>query len=314
MIVTVTPNTGIDYTLAVPEIRLNRTIRSSAYAWGMGGKASDAAWILGQLEVPVLALGFAAGLNGERMERLLVERGVTADFVWVDGETRLNILLVCTDGSGQSTFTSSSLAISKKHQEELLLRYQAALGRASCVILGGTLPQGVPLEFYPHMISLARERGIPVVLDASGAALKAGVEAHPSLIKPNLDELDQLLGTLPQSAPEIYRAARQLQRDFGSSVIATAGSQDAVAVLEGRSFRIPPLPVPVVSTAGAGDGILAGMALAFSRQEPLENGLRYGFALAGAVLQTLGTADFKIEDYRELLPKVDLIPYSENAT
>jgi fructose-1-phosphate kinase PfkB-like protein len=64
-----------------------------------------------------------------------------------------------------------------------------------------------------------------------------------------------------------------------------------------------------VSTAGAGDGVLAGLALALARGEPLEAGLRYGFALAGAVVQTLATAAFRLEDYQALLPQVELIPY-----
>lgn len=313
MIVAVTPNTGIDYTLAVPGLQLNKTIRASANTWGMGGKASDAAWILGRLQVPVLALGFAAGMTGEKMQRMLNERGVATDFVWVEGETRLNIILVCTDGSGQVTFTSSSLVVSPGHLAELLERYRAALEQASCVILGGTLPEGVPLEIYPQMISLARERDIPVIFDASGPVLRAGLAARPSIIKPNLDELGQLLEVVLHSSQEIYHAARRLQREFGTDVIVTRGSEDSIAILGGRSYRIPTLPLPVASAAGAGDGVLAGLALAFHQGEPLEKGLHYGFALAGAVLQTLATADFRMEDYLELLPRITLIPFREDA-
>jgi 1-phosphofructokinase len=313
MIVTVTPNTGIDYTLAVPGLQLNKTIRSSENAWGMGGKASDAAWILGNLQVPVLALGFAAGMTGEKMQRMLNARGVTTDFVWVEGETRLNIILVCNDGSGQSTFTSSSLLVEAGHMEELLDRYQAALQQATCVILGGTLPEGVPLELYPQMISMARDRHIPVIFDASGPALHAGLAARPALVKPNLDELAQLLEFVPRSLHEIYSAARRLQRDYGTGVIVTRGSEDSLAILGDQSYRIPSLPLPVASVAGAGDGVLAGMAMAFSWKEPLEEGLKYGFSLAGAVLQTLGTADFQVEDYLQLLPRITLIPFREDT-
>jgi 1-phosphofructokinase family hexose kinase len=313
MIVTVTPNTGIDYTLAVPSLQINKTIRSSANAWGMGGKASDAAWILGKLQVPVLALGFAAGMTGEKMEHMLLEHGVETDFVWVDGETRLNIILVCTDGSGQSTFTSTSLIISPEHAEELLVRYAAALDRASCVVLGGTLPSDVPLSLYPDMIAQARARNIPVIFDASGPALPAGLKARPSLIKPNQDELSFLLGFTPASFDEVFRAARRLQKDYRTDVIVTLGSEGAFAFFGEETYHLPPVSVPITSSAGAGDGVLAGMALAYSRQEPLENGLRYGFALAGAILKTLATADFRLEDYRELLPRIEIIPFQNNC-
>jgi len=308
MIVTLTPNTAIDHTLVVPKLQLGATIRAAAHAWGMGGKAADVAWILGRLGVPVLALGFAAGFIGSQMERMLQERGVTTDLTWVEGETRLNTVLVSSDGSGQSTVSSSSLVVSREHQAELQARYLAALEGAACVVLGGSLPPGVRADIYPEAITQARERGIPVVFDSSGAGLEAGMMARPSIVKPNLDELGQLLGYLPSSTGEAHRAACELQRETGSGVIVTLGGEGAVAVLGESSYHIPSLGVPVSSTAGAGDGVLAGMALALSRREPLENGLRYGFALAGAIVQTLATADFRIEDYQALLPKVKLIP------
>jgi len=308
MIVTVTPNTGIDYTMAVPHFELNKTIRSSEQAWGMGGKTTDVAWILGRLGVPVRALGFAAGFTGEQMVRMLNDRGVVTDFTWVEGETRLNLILVCSDGSGQSTITSSGLSVSSYHIAEFQGQYLAAMEAASCLVLGGSLPPGVPLDFYPQVIDIARQRDIPVIFDSSGPALRAGIQARPSLIKPNRDELCELLGFLPASLHEYHSAAKMLQEQFGTDVIATMGGEGALAVLGERSYRVPPLSVPVASAAGAGDGILAGMALAYSRGEPLEEGLRYGFALAGAVLQTLATADFRISDYHALLPQIELIP------
>lgn len=311
MIVTVTPNTGIDYTMAVPHFELNATIRSSEQAWGMGGKTTDAAWILGQLGVPVRALGFAAGFTGGQMERMLNDRGVDTDFTWVEGETRLNLILVCSDGSGQSTITSSRLIVSKNHLNEFQKQYLAALEDASCLLLGGSLPQGVPHEFYSQTIELARQRNIPVIFDSSGPALRSGIQAHPSLIKPNRIELCELLGFLPASWHEVHHAANMLQEQYETDVIVTMGSEGALAVLGERSYRIPPLSVQVASSAGAGDGILAGMALAYSLGEPLENGLRYGFALAGAVLQTLATADFRVDDYLALLPQIALISISQ---
>ena len=311
MIVTVTPNTGIDYTMAVPHFELNATIRSSEQAWGMGGKTTDVAWILGQLGVPVRALGFAAGFTGEQMERMLKNRGVVTDFTWVEGETRLNLILVCTDGSGQSTITSSRLLVLNHHLTEFQTQYLAALENASCLVLGGSLPVGVPQEFYARTITQARQRNIPVIFDSSGPALRAGVQAHPSLIKPNRDELGELMGFLPASLHEYHHAAKMLQGQYGTDVIVTIGSEGALAVLGERSYRIPPFSLPVASSAGAGDGILAGMALAYSLGEPLENGLRYGFSLAGAVLQTLATADFRINDYQALLPQITLIPISK---
>jgi fructose-1-phosphate kinase PfkB-like protein len=132
------------------------------------------------------------------------------------------------------------------------------------------------------------------------------VKARPDLIKPNLAELHDLLGVTPNSRQEALQAAATLHDEYGSNVIVTLGSEGAVAVFEQDSYFVHPLSVPVVSSAGAGDGVLAGMALAYSRRESLENGLRYGFALATAVLKTIATADFLVDDYQQLLSQIQI--------
>lgn len=307
MIITITPNTGIDHTQQVSGFQLNSTIRATDSVWGMGGKATDVSWILGKLGIPTRALGFAAGPNGVRMEKMLRERGTETDFIWVDGETRLNSVIV-VPGEGQSTITSSSLKVSPEHLSEFTLQYQKALEGASCVVMGGSLPTGVPMEFYAQAIAQAHEYGIPVIFDSSGPSLRAGVRSHPELIKPNLAELGDLLGEVPASQQEVQESAGRLREEFGSNVIVTLGSEGAIAVFRDGSYFIHPVSVPVVSSAGAGDGVLAGMALAYFRKEPPEYGLQHGFAIAAAILRTLATADFRIDDYQELLSQIDITP------
>jgi len=308
MIVTVTPNTGLDYILTVPGLALNRTVRASHTVWGMGGKATDVSWILGKLGVPSLALGFAAGRSGDQMVEMLQARGVATDFVAVDGETRINIILIQADGSGYSTFTARTLRVQPPHLEAFERKFAAALEQASCLVLGGTLPDGVEPGFFAQAVAQARQHGIPVVFDSSGAALRAGVEAGPTVIKPNEAEIADLLGQVPQSWEQIHLAACQIQERYGTAVVVTLGGQGALAVWGQQCYRIPPVQGAVVSAAGAGDGVLSGLALALAQGLPLEQGLRTGFALASAILLTPVTADFNLEDYRALLPQVELVP------
>lgn len=309
MIVTVTPNTGIDYILTVPGLPLNRTVRASQTLWGMGGKATDVSWILGKLGVPNLALGFAAGWTGEKMQQMLRERGVITDFVSVEGETRINIILILQDGSGYSTFTARTLNVLPEHLRAFEQKFQAALTKATCLVLGGTLPDGVPTTFYADLIRQARQRGIPVVFDSSGPSLRAGIEAGPTVVKPNEAEIADLVGELPDSWDEVCQAARQIQARYGTAVVATLGARGALAVWGECCYRIPPLQVEVASAAGAGDGVLAGLALALASNQPPTYGLRVGFALASAILLTPVTADFNHADYERMLPQIELIPF-----
>ncbi len=317
MIVTVTPNTAIDWTVFVPSFEFNQTIRANNAVWGMGGKAADAAWVLGELGIPCMALGFAAGMIGQKMVEMLERKGVETDFVWVDGETRVNVLVVSEDGRGQSTLAVESLEVSDVHVEQMRCVYLGALDRPTpgyaeetSVILGGSLPHGVETKLYTEMVAEARRRGIPVVFDVYyGPLLRAGLAAGPTVIKPNRVELEGLTGHPVSSLQDVYRAAMEIYDQYGTMVIATLGEEGALAVLGDRAYQIPPIRVPVASTAGAGDAVLAGMADALAKRQPLEEGLRLGFAAAAAVIMTPATADCRRSDVEALLPKVQLLPY-----
>ncbi|MBC8099631.1 MAG: hypothetical protein H7Y11_09325, partial [Armatimonadetes bacterium] len=151
MIVSVTANTTLDLTLFVPDFDWGRTIRASDYIYSMGGKPTDASYILGTLGTPSLALGFAAGATGSKVEAMLRGRGVNTDFVQVDGETRICINLVVTDGRGQTTVTTNMMQVTPAHLDQLRARYNEALATATVVVLGGTLPHGIAPDFYPEL-------------------------------------------------------------------------------------------------------------------------------------------------------------------
>ncbi len=306
MIVSVTLNTTLDQVLFVPSFGLNTTIRASRSVQGLGGKPTDASWILGELGIPSLALGFAAGAIGGKVETLLRQRGVTVDFIEVLGDTRINTLIVVEDGSGQTTLTTSTLEVCPEHIDALRGRFRAALDTATCVVLGGTVPKGCDPSLYVEFITLARERGIPTVFDADEPSLSIGLAARPTVIKPNQDELSRLMKRPIQTLDEAYAAGREIIDRSGTIPIITLGADGALAVLPDRAYFIPALKVEVVSTAGCGDGVLAGLTAALADGKSLETGIRLGVAAATAVLLQPGTADCRKADIERFLPLVEL--------
>ena len=316
MILTLTPNTGLDRTLLVPNFEMNTlalrasaSLRASQSVLGMGAKGADVSWILAELGIPSLALGFAGGKNGREMARMLRRRGAQARFVWTEGETRLNTVVVAGDGSGQFTIAAPGYSVQPADLAALEAAYRRALKRASCVVLGGSLPEGAPVDFFCGYIEMARHAGIPVVLDASGAALEAGVQAKPDFIKPNRSELEGLVGGSLSELDDIYRAAVHLLAERGVQTAASAGEAGVIAVSRQGAWRVQPLRVAVVSTAGAGDGLTAGLAWALSTGRPLTDGLALGVAAASAVLLSLPTADCRRQDVERLLPQVVVEAY-----
>jgi len=311
MILSVTPNTAIDWTIIVPHFAWNETLRASQSVWGMASKAADASYVLAALGIPTTATGFAAGLTGQRMVELMKSKGVTSDFIQVEGDTRLDVHVIDQENNGQSTLVVDTLIVTPAHVEQLFKKYESLLAQAKSVIVGGSMPGSLQRNILPDLVRMARDRDVPVALDTHGRYLLPALEAHPNVIKPNRMDLSTLAGKTVITIEDTYRAAHQVLQKYGCEVIVTlGGTNDALAVLKEHSYLIPvPEVENVVSTAGAGDAVLAGLGYALAERKPLEEGLRLGFAAAGAVIMTAATADCRKEDVEKLLPTIQLIPY-----
>ena len=309
MILSLTPNTTLDLTVVVPRLVTNTTIRATQTVHSMGGKPTDASFILGRMGIGSLALGLAAGAVGQKVNAMLKKQGVETDFIEVDGETRINTVIVDESTGEHTTITSASMQVSPAHVAALLARYEVALAQASVVITGGSLPPGMQPDFYVEAISMARDYNAPVIFDAAPPNLQAGLRARPDFIKPNEHELSALVGRKLDTLAGLHDAGAEILAGSGTQVVITMGKDGALAVLQGRSYFIPPLDIEVSSPAGAGDAVLAGLAHALSAGQAIEEGLRLGIAAAAAVCLQPGTAAYEVANMQRFLPQIQLIPY-----
>ena len=309
MIVSLTPNTTLDLTVFVPRLLANTTIRASRTYQSMGGKPTDAAFILGKMGIGSLALGLAAGVIGSKVQSMLEAVGVETAFLPADGETRVNTVIIDEHSGEHTTITTASMSVKPSQLAALSARYIQALDEATVVIMGGSLPPGVQPDFYAEAIALANARGLPVIFDAAPPNLDAGLSAGPAFIKPNQAELSALVGRELRTLDELHQAGSDILARTGTQVLISMGGDGALAVLDGRSYRIPAITVELSSPAGAGDAMLAGLASAIHQRQPIEEGLRLGIATATAVCMQPGTADYQLDDMRRLLPQVELLAY-----
>lgn len=313
MILSVTPNTTFDQAVFIPHFEKGATIRALKTAQGLGGKPTDASWILGEMGIGSLALGFKAGPIGGMIEHLLHQKNVTTDFIEVGGSSRINTLIVVESEGWTTTITTLTLEVSPDHLDQLWAKIDAALDQASVLVTGGTLPAAMSPTFYTDLIRMARERGVPVVFDAAEPNLSAGLRSSPTYCKPNQDELSQVMGKPIHTIEEAYQAGRALYEQYGTCPIITLGEDGGLAVLPDHAYRIPGIKVDVVATGGAGDGVLAGITASIHLGQPIEDGLRLGFAAATAVILQPRTADCKREDVEHFLSQVALIPYPSQS-
>lgn len=309
MIVTLTANTGLDLIYFIPALEHGRTIRAREVVQSISGKPIDCSWILMEMGIPSLALGFSAGFTGEIFKQMVRERGIESDFITTEGETRRNLVLATDDGKPHTAITSSTMFVTDAHVAALRQKYIAALDDCELVVLGGTLPNGMKPEFYTDMIALARHRDIPVIFDASEPYLSAGLASRPTYVKPNRDELSQFIGRRVETDEAVYEAGCELFRRYGTIPVISLGGDGGLAVLPDRAYRVAPMRVPVVNAAGAGDAVLAGLAASVVRGQPIEEGIRIGFAAATAVVTTPGTAECSLEDIERYAAQLEIMPY-----
>ncbi len=308
-VLTVTPNTAMDRCLLVPDFALGTTVVAEDATLAMAGKPADASLVLARLGVPSVATGLVGGRSGRVMVRLLEREGVDCRFLPCPGRTRVNVVIIKKGTGRQGTVTVPSLFPSHEHGERLLEHVRALLPGRRWLVLGGSLPDGVAPDLYARMIEAAHEHGVRSLLDASGQTLLNGLPARPAIIKPNQVELGAALSRTLHTPEEVVEAAGRLCRERGLEVVVvTLGEEGSICVTPTEAWRVPPLPVEVINTAGAGDAFGAGLIKGLLEGQSLPQALAWGTAAAGAVLLTLGTADCRYEDVIRLLPRVRVEP------
>ncbi|MGQ9880721.1 MAG: 1-phosphofructokinase [Armatimonadota bacterium] len=307
MTLTVTLNPSVDRLIYVTQLVAHDTNRVLKVEEDVGGKGVNVARVLKRLEVPVTATGFLGGRMGRYIQRELQEQeGIPCDFVWVQGDTRVNLAIQEEDGSPPTCLNERGPHISEESLQTLLAKVDQLSRGAQFVALGGSLPPGVPADVYATLAHIARQNGAKVVLDADGEPLLHGLEASPFLIKPNETEAERLLGHAIDTLDDAARAALELHNRGIAVVIVSIGEKGAaLASSNGCWVAIPP-KVKAISTIGSGDSMIAGFLSVLYRQGAIDEAIRWGTSAGTATAMTDGSDIGTAEQIHALLPRVEV--------
>lgn len=289
MIITVTPNPAIDKTLVLEHFQPGQVHKALRSRQDVGGKGINVAKNIRTLGGEAVCLGFL-GSNAHFFLPYLQSLGLVADFTPITAHTRVNIKIVVGEPPQVTEINEAGPAVSPAEAAALRERISAWAPRSPVLVLAGSLPPGLPTNFYHKVIEDCRPLTPYIILDASGEALLTALPAAPFMIKPNLPEFCALLGRQVSSPAEIAEAAQKLLAMGISVITVSLGAEGSVTVTREGSFFLPPLPVTVRSTVGAGDAMVAGFALALSQNLPLSEALRLGAAAASAAIAQEGSA------------------------
>ncbi|MFQ6096702.1 MAG: 1-phosphofructokinase family hexose kinase [Armatimonadota bacterium] len=309
MIITVTLNTAVDAAATLDRLELGGVNRSNALQMFPGGKGVNVAKAIAALGGDVVATGYVGrGPVGAFLLRALSDMGVRHDFMALDGDTRLTFLLY-DESSGAETIVNNpaGYSVSQGEFEGLVQKVSALAGPEDLVVLSGSVAAGCGADAYARLIRAARRSGARPVLDTSGEALAAGLRARPFMVKPTARELSELLGRDLQARDALLAAARHIRDGGVEIVVVSLGASGAVAVSGTETYLVRPPVVHVVSAIGAGDAMVAGMALSLSRGDPLDEALRLGTAAAASSLLRHGAGMCTMVETQRLMSEVSVV-------
>ena len=295
-VLTLTLNPALDLTLRLDSLALGSVNRSLETALHVGGKGLNVAQVLADLGHQLSVSGFLGETNAAAFEQLFQQRGFTDGFVRVPGETRSNIKLA--EVSGRITdINGPGLQVSVEQQRQLLSQLDKIVPGQDAVVVAGSLPRGVSADWFGELIARLTAFGLPVLLDSSGDALRAGLAARPWLVKPNEEELAEACGLANVTAEALDSAALALRTRGIEHLLLSCGADGALwygphGVLHGQ-----PPQVEVSSTVGAGDSLLAATLHGLLSGWSAERTLRLATAVAAQAVTQIG---FGIQDRQQL--------------
>ncbi len=289
-------NTALDVAADADDVVPTEKVRCRAVRYDAGGGGVNVARFARALGATVSAVFTAGGSTGSRVVDLVGASGVHGIPVPIDGATRESFTINERASAKQYRFVLPGPALSLGEQANCLDALRRTAPSVPFVVASGSLPPGVPLDFYQRVADICREAGALLILDTSGGGL-SHITSGVCLLKPSLRELRECVGRPLRTQAEQLAAAHELiDRGIARIVVVSLGAQGALLAASSHSERFPSLPVTAVSGVGAGDAMVAGITVGLAEGWPLDRAVRYGIAAATAKLRTPATSVFDRAD------------------
>jgi 6-phosphofructokinase 2 len=301
LIVTLTVNPSIDESASVDQVVADRKLRCGTPHYEPGGGGINVARALHRLGGQTLAIYAAGGSAGDLVRSLLAREGVPQTCLPIGSWTRENLNVLEESTGRQFRFVFSGGPLTECEWKSLLEAIDAVRPVPSYLVASGSLPPGVPTDFYARVAQRARRLGSRCVLDTSGEPAAAALRDGVFLFKPSLSEFQHLTGLADAEEPHLVEQASRLVRAGACEILLLSlGAAGALLVTPQVIRRLVSPTVPVRSTVGAGDAMLAGTILRLQQGHPVEDAVRFGLAAAAATVMNPGTELCHREDVERL--------------
>ena len=300
-IVTITLNPAIDKSSSVDHVVPERKLYCKPPLFEPGGGGVNVSRAIKKLGGKSLLLYPAGGLTGKRLQQLLDEEGLDHRPLPIVGMIRESLVILEESTGQQYRFGMPGPKLKKIEWESFLQKLAVIAPPPDYVVASGSLPPGVPPDFYAQVARVGKKKGTKTIVDVSGKALKEALEEGVFLIKPNVREFRELVGEEIKEESQIKAEAQKMVKNGRCEVLVISlGAAGALVVSEEFAEHILPPTVPIVSKVGAGDSMVAGIALSLARGNPLRESVLFGVAAGTAAVMTPGTELCRREDAERL--------------
>ena len=308
-IVTLTMNPAIDISADVARVLPTHKLRCTSVRRDSGGGGINVARVIARLGGKVSAVYPVGGPIGDLLRRLVDAEDLASETIPLSQDTRESFTVEESKTGKQYRFVLPGPELSHAECRKCLAAVAQMQPAPSFFVASGSLPAGVPDDFFARAGHAAKALGAKVVVDTSGPALAAALAEGVFLVKPNLRELQELAGSALEGREQQLSAARDLIERGAAEVVAlTLGQHGGLLVTRHQAHYAPALPVVPVSAVGAGDSFLGAMIWSLAAGQGIENAFRYGMAAGSAALLSGGTGLCKADDVLRLHPQVHLQP------
>lgn len=279
MILTITLNPSVDMNYPLETFTLDRVNRVMDVSKTAGGKGLNVARVLQQLGEDVAASGFLGGSLGEFIKQDITRNGIHDYFVRIDGETR-NCIAILHEGK-QTEILEAGPTINEAEIHDFFAQFSECVQKARLITMSGSLPQGLPDDFYTQLIKIANRHDTPVLLDTKGELLKKTLQAKhkPFLIKPNEDELKDVSGVATIDEQTVIDTLNAPVFTGVPWVVVTRGAKGALIKTDDVLYKVTIPKVDAKNPVGSGDAVIAGFAAGLSRGMTGEALIRFGLSM-----------------------------------
>ena len=306
-ILTVTVNPAIDVSTSVGRIAPFTKLRCAAPRQDAGGGGINVARVVQRLGGDVAAIYPAGGTSGQLLRALMDREKVRSLAIPAAEETRQDFTVFEEATHQQYRFVMPGAPLGEQEWQACIESISAAKPGPAYVVASGSLPQGVPEDFFARVARVAKKRNAKVAVDTSGPPLKAALDEGVHLIKPNLREFQSLTGATTSDDASLIDVGRQLiDRGLVEIIALSLGSQGALLITREQALCADSLPIKPVSVVGAGDSFLGALIWRLAQEDSLEDALRHGVAAGSAALLNPGTELCRLADVTRLVPQVSL--------